>query len=98
MSKIKNSCGVGLPLLSPKSFDDYRNFIVDELNSQNILFKKKISQGIYWASLDKDIANQYVREEKWIFGLKYKDELKLIDHGFLNDEDIKLNRNVGFKK
>ena len=80
MSKRSNI--VGVQLKDTENFDDYRNHILDEQDKDtNTLFRRKLSQGAFWTSLDKDLANQYFRDEKWFFGWKYKDEIKLIDHG-----------------
>lgn len=79
--------------ISEKEFDSYRNIITSEFHSEKALRKKKLSQGLYWTSFDKDLANQYVREESWFLGIKIKDNIKLIDHGGDNNDKKK---SVGF--
>ena len=82
MSKKKNNDNiVGFQLATGKSFDDYRNLILENFKDENIFFKRKLSQGAFWTSIDKDLANQFFRDERWLFNMKYKDEIKLIDHG-----------------
>lgn len=56
-------------------------------------FKRKITQGFYWTSIDKDLANQVLRDERWFCGIKFWDAIKLIDHGA---EGIKTG--IGFTK
>lgn len=93
MSKRQNNVAY---VACSKGFDDYRNNVITEFDSESIFFKSRMTQGLFWTSLDKDLANQMVREERWIFGMKYKDVLKLIDHG--NEGEIFNTKGVGFKK
>jgi len=79
-----------------KIFDDLREDIKKEFDSESIFFKRKMSQFAFWTVIDKDLANQYYRDEKWLFGIKYKDELKLIDHG--TEELTSGKISVGFVK
>ena len=92
MSKKSNI--VGFQMINGKSFDDYRNFILEEQQKDNTIFKRKLSQGAFWTALDKDLANQFFRDEKWFFNFKYKDEIKLIDHGVEPNEKT----GIGFTK
>lgn len=80
--------------LGLKAFDDYRDAINNEFNSENIFKKVRVTQGLIWTNLDKDLANQYVREEYWIFGIKVRDNIKFIDH--CSEEEIKRGGRVGF--
>ena len=73
---------VGMLTQNSKAFDDYRNLVGDDFHIEKAVLKKKFTQGAYWTSLEKDLANQYFRDEVWIFGIKVKDALKFIDHGF----------------
>lgn len=93
---IKNKTEVGEKVVKTgESFDGYRRSILGEFESESIFFKKRLTQGLIWTSLDKDLANQYWREERWFYGVKYRDELRIVDHGVM--EDILPGRNVGFK-
>jgi hypothetical protein len=80
--------------------DDSRDFSENRIKCRNAfyssrsLFKRRITQGLYWTSLDKDIANQYYRDERWFCGMKFWDAMKSIDHGV---DDIRDN-SVGFIK
>jgi len=91
---LKKTLQVGNQNQSNKAFDEYRTAIVEEFMSQKLFSQKKITQGAFWTALDKDLAQQYIRDERWIFGLKYHDDLKLIDHGL---EEVKPN-GIGFGK
>ena len=94
MSKKVNNHIVGPQTQNKKAFDDYRNFMLDEFVTESVFRKRKLSQAAYWTALDKEIADQYFRDEVWIFGVKVKDEIKVIDHGFEGIND----KTVGFKK
>jgi hypothetical protein len=72
---------MGLQVINMKDFDDYRNVLVERFNKKTPLFKRKLTQSLYWTSLDKDLANQFYRDERWFCGFKYCDTVKLIDHG-----------------
>ena len=56
-------------------------------------FKRKITQGFYWTSIDKDLANQVLRDERWFLGIKFWDAIKIIDHG-----SGEVKSGVGFTK
>ena len=84
--------------ISEKSFDDFRNVINDEFESKTLLFKNRTTQGMCWLSDESNLANQYIRTETWIFGFKLKDDLKIIDHIVLDQEDDKKDGKIGFKK
>jgi hypothetical protein len=95
MSKARNDEVVmGLQAISSKDFDDQRNIIVDKFSREGLCYKRKLTQSLYWTSLDKDLANQYWRDERWFLGIKFCDILKLIDHG----ADGVSNKGVGFIK
>ena len=94
MSKKVNKHIVGPQSLNKRAFDDYRNFVLDEFTNESIFKKRKLSQAAYWTAIDKEIADQYFRDEVWIFGIKVRDEIKVIDHGF----DGLTTKTVGFKK
>jgi len=66
--------------INEKEFDEYRENINSEFLSGTPMRRNKITQGLFWTDIDKDLANQYVREEAWFFGWKFRDNLKLIDH------------------
>ena len=68
-------------MLSLETFNTYRDNIIKEFNTESIFFKKKLTQAAFWTIIDKDLANQYFRDERWFFNIKYKDEIKFIDHG-----------------
>lgn len=76
-----------------KGFDDYRNLLLEDYHKSNAFLKKKFSQGAYWTILDKDLANQYFRDEVWFMGVKIKDNIKFIDHG---SEEEKNKGGIGF--
>jgi hypothetical protein len=82
---LKNECitkhTVGTYNEDEKSFNDYRNVITDEFLTQTIFFKRKMTQGAFWTAIDKDLANQFFRDERWFCGFKFWDAYKLIDHG-----------------
>ena len=80
--------------ISEKIFDDYRNKISEEFASEKMLYKHKLTQGLYWSDFDNNLANQFVREEAWLLGIKVKDNVKFIDHCFNADEMNK--KKIGF--
>jgi hypothetical protein len=95
MSKNKKH-PVGIITKDLESFNNYRNELIDELNSESIWHKQRFTQGAFWTELDSNLANQYFRDERWFFGIKYFDELKFIDHGLnINNKN---NNNIGFGK
>lgn len=81
--------------INSKAFDDYRDFINQEFLTETVFKKKRLTQGLFWTDFDKDLANQYIREEVWIFGIKIADSIKLIDHCTENN-DGKKNVKIGF--
>jgi len=91
----KKEVAMGLQAISSKDFDDQRNIITERFSSKGLCFKRKLTQSLYWTSLDKDLANQYWRDERWFMGIKFWDVLKLIDHGA---EGVNSNKGVGFLK
>lgn len=80
--------------INEKAFDDYRDILNQEFLSEKPFRRNRVTQGLFWTDLEKDLANQYVREEAWIFGWKYRDNLKLVDH-CADNEDNKTSR-IGF--
>lgn len=94
MMKINKDETTGLSDVS--EFNKNRQDILEEFESSNLLFRRKFTQAAHWISLDKDLANQYFREEKWFCGWKYKDEIKIINHSA--DSINGTNLNIGFKK
>ena len=80
--------------INRKRFDNSRDNIVEEFGSTRVFTKRKLTQGAYWTAIDKDLADQYIRDEKWIFGMKVRDELKIIDHW---DENMGVTKKLGFK-
>jgi len=74
------------------SFNDSRRDCVIKFQSENSLFRRLITQGFYWTSIDKDLANQFIRDERWFLGMKFWDSMKIIDHG---SEEIS-KRGTGF--
>lgn len=89
-NKLEKFDIVGLETLNKKAFDDYRNGTILEFESSSIFLKRKMTQAAFWTALDKDLADQLFRDERWIFGIKYKDEIKTIDHGAEKDREKKL--------
>jgi hypothetical protein len=85
---------LAIQMMNKKAFDDYRDVIQEEFISKGAIHKKRLTQGVYWVSSEKDLANQYVREEKWFFGIKMKDDLKLVDHNIR--DDLETVKKVGF--
>jgi len=85
---------IGEQTVSENSFNEHRDFVISDFQGNRSLYKRKMSQGAFWTLLDKDLANQYFRDEKWLFGFKIRDEIKLIDHGTGNI----ISKEVGFKK
>lgn len=77
-----------------RNFDSSRDNIVKEFISSSIFMRRKLTQGAYWTSIDKDLADQYIRDERWIFGMKVRDDLKIIDHWPGNDA---VDKKLGFK-
>jgi len=71
---------VGVQRINEKAFDDQRNKIYEEFTAGCVFYKHKLTQGLFWTELENNLANQYVREEAWLFGLKIKDNVKFIDH------------------
>ena len=65
---------------SRDEFEVNRKDYVKSFTGGNSLFKRKITQSLYWTSLDKDLANQFLRDERWVCGLKFWDAIKVIDH------------------
>jgi hypothetical protein len=84
------------PMIDSKNFNEHRNILSEEFNTESIFYKRKITQGAFWTAIDKDLANQYFRDECWLFNIKYKDELKFIDHGI--DINAPTNSGIGFGK
>jgi len=80
-----------MPIIS-NTYDKLRDTIITEFNHSSVFKKQKLTQGLYWTDFDKDIANQYVREESWFLGIKISDILKLIDHssGVTNSKKDKI--------
>lgn len=78
-----------------EAFDLSRREQTELFKSGMGVFKRKITQGLYWTVIDKDLADQYIRDERWFFGIKFCDILKVIDHGA---EEIKNNDKIGFIK
>ena len=77
-------------------FDSSRKEQLNLFTSGAGVFKRKITQGLYWTVIDKDLADQYLRDERWFLGVKFCDILKVIDHGA---EEIKNdNKSIGFTK
>lgn len=66
--------------INEKAFDDARDKIHEEFNREKLWYKHKLTQGLFWTDLESNLANQYVREEAWLFGIKIKDNIKFIDH------------------
>ena len=94
MSRKPKMYPVGMQAKSSNNFDDYRNIISEEFTIGNVIFRKRFTQGAYWTSLEKDLANQYFRDETWLFGIKLKDAIKFIDHGV--DTETSYLKSVGF--
>jgi len=70
-----------LNLETSKEFNTSREECTRGFFSGISLFKRKLTQGLYWTSLDKDLANQFFRDERWFCGIKFWDAMKTIDHG-----------------
>ena len=87
---------VGPPNENEKSFNDYRNIVIEEFLSESLFFKRKMTQGAFWTFIEKDVANQFFRDERWICGFKFWDAFKLIDHGIDKNNLEVLNRKPGF--
>jgi len=62
------------------NFTNYRKTIREEFNDSSAVRKTKFTQGLYWTDFDKDLADQFLREEVWLFGIKIRDAIKIIDH------------------
>ena len=93
MLKRSNELG-GLKFNDGKEFEDSRIEYTNKFDRRSwSAFKRKITQGFYWTSLDKDLANQVLRDERWFLGIKFWDAIKIIDHG---SGDTKVS-GVGFK-
>jgi hypothetical protein len=67
-------------------FNEFRDGVIKEFSTENIFFRRKLTQGAFWVSLENDLADQLFRDERWFFGVKYHDELKTIDHGHDRNE------------
>jgi len=61
--------------------------------SGHSLLRRRITQGFYWTQIDKDLADQFIRDERWILGIKVLDAFKVIDH----DADDSASTGIGFK-
>ena len=82
-----------------KEFDDSCNLCIEKFSKGSSMFKRKITQGLYWTALDRDLANQFLRDERWLWGMKFWDTVKIIDHGGYEDVGIgKEDKGVGFYK
>lgn len=78
-----------------KEFDKSKDKCVEEFLSGKPTFKRKITQGLYWTAMDKDIANQYIRDERWLWGrIKFWDTIKVINHGVKEGKES----TIGFGK
>lgn len=86
---------VGPPNVGEKEFNEYRNNIIKELYGESSIFKRKMTQGAYWTSYDKDLAIQFFRDERWLLGIKFWDATKFIDHG-INDSEVSTKKKPGF--
>lgn len=93
MSEKINNIMEELNLADNKVFNDSRIECTRRFKGNFSMFKRKITQSMYWSASDKDLANQLMRDEKWFFGMKFWDTLKLVDHGFGDIKD-----GIGFRK
>jgi hypothetical protein len=84
-----------IQMMNKKSFDDYRDVIQEDFSTWKTGFRQKSSQGVFWISSDKDLANQFVRNEVWLFGFKIKDSLRLIDHN-IKEDNIDSGKKIGY--
>jgi hypothetical protein len=91
----KEAKKVEIQRINEKAFDDYRNLINMEFTRTKLFYKQRLTQGLCWVDIENNIANQYFREEAWLFGFKTRDNLKLIDH-MIVDENSKRKGSVGF--
>jgi hypothetical protein len=73
-----------------KEFDDSRKECVEGFVHGISMFKRKITQGLFWTAIDKDLANQYMRDERWLCGIKFWDAMKVIDHGTKSNKETGL--------
>jgi hypothetical protein len=83
-----------IQMMNKKSFDDYRDVIQEDFDTWKTGLRQRSTQGVFWVSSDKDLANQFIREERWFFGFKIKDALKLIDHNV--KDDVTDNKKIGY--
>lgn len=74
------------------SFNNSRRDCIIKFYSGTSMFRRMITQGFYWTAIDKDLANQFIRDERWFLGVKFWDAMKIIDHG---SEEIS-KKGVGF--
>lgn len=86
---------IGRNIDSIESFDNYRQNVIEEFQAESIWHRQRITQGAYWNRIDKDLACQYLRDERWFFRFKYHDEIKLIDHGVNPDYETS-GGSIGF--
>lgn len=87
----------GDQMVTSDEFNKLRSGILEEFYSESIFRKQKLSQAAFWFELDKDLANQYFRDERWFFGIKYLDEIKFIDHS-VSTESTQTKTSIGFGK
>lgn len=76
-------------------FNDSVKIVGDSFKTSCPFKKKKITQGLFWSNLDKDIADQFIREEAWLFGIKFIDNIKFINH-YVDYSDKDKNSKIGF--
>ncbi len=87
---------VGPPNKGENEFNDYRNTIIKEFYNESPLFKRKMTQGAFWTAFDQELAIQFFRDERWLFGLKFWDAMKFIDHGISENAPPVAKRKPGF--
>ena len=82
--------------ISEEEFNSYRNVIIEEFFKEKPFFKRKMTQGAFWVAFDQELASQFFRDERWLFGMKFWDATKFIDHGVNGSIPMTTKKKPGF--
>jgi hypothetical protein len=77
-------------LREEKTFNSLCDSANNNFRRGSSIFKHRISQSVFWDKVEKDLADQFFRDERWLFGIKYADEIKFIDHSGLDSNGKKI--------
>jgi hypothetical protein len=96
----KTASKVEVRLTDSQKYEIRRENCLERFIVGKSIFKRKITQGLYWALIEKDIADQFTRDERWFMGVKFWDAMKTIGHGIKSSRgsrDYK-NTTIGFNQ